>query len=127
VRASFLDREMMKALAQRHQEIFGEGQGMLLPEGKIGFFISLYTPNRENNHLSDKDLWNIQLSLHDQTLSPSSIKRLDQKHKWDSFFEGLSVWSREYLVVFDHELVGDAPTAVQLTLASPKAKAEFKF
>lgn len=99
---TILSQPFRNALAKRYEDLFGEPQPMLEEtSNKLGFFVSLYTMNKDINDLSDQDLWNIQLTQNGKTYKPVTIKKLSKKERWQPFFAYMTPWSKEYLLLFD--------------------------
>ena len=102
IHTTVLTPEFRKALSDRYQRIFNEPEPVLEEaSNNAGFFITLYTSDKELNDLSNKQLWSVQLNSQNQTRSPVLVKYLSDKPRWRPFFSGISPWSREYLVLFE--------------------------
>jgi hypothetical protein len=64
---------------------------------KIGFLVSVYTPDSSFQELENKNLWNIRYG----NLPVSKIQKLTDKDVLDAFFPFVNKWSTEYLVIFE--------------------------
>jgi hypothetical protein len=69
--------------------------------GKVGFFVSLYAPDDDRTDLANDQHWSIILDDGGNKVKPAVIKRMNDKERWRAFFDGISQWTYEYLVVFD--------------------------
>lgn len=132
--STFLNRAFLKALSSRYQRIFNEPQPILEEvSDKFGFFVSVYSANREKKDLTDNTIWNIQLKTDDKVKKPILIKHLPRKERWKPFFKGISPWSREYLILFKKSsahLSSDKllrKTRNVLVISSSEAKVEIEF
>lgn len=102
VYTTYLSQEFRNALGARYQRLFDERQPILEETGnKLGFFVSLYTMNKDVNDLTDQDLWNVILEENGQAKKPVVIKKLSKKERWAPFFPYITPWSKEYLILFE--------------------------
>ncbi len=100
--ATRLNTSFRSSLAKRYLKLFNEPQPILAElSAKSGFFVSVYTRNRDKRNLADQHIWNIQLSKGGEKVNPTTIRYLKDKSRWQPFFKDISPWSREYLVIFD--------------------------
>lgn len=100
--ATRLSPQFIKAFSDRYQKLFNETQPALQEAvSKTGFFVVLYTGNRDMMALDDERLWNVQLEVDGTLHKPASIKRLSPKERWQPFFKNITPWSQEYLVIYD--------------------------
>jgi hypothetical protein len=115
---TLLTKDFREALGARYQRIFNEPEPILSEAtNKAGVFISIYTSNKDLNHLGDKQLWTVQLDANNQLATPVLIKNLANKPRWKPFFGGISPWTKEYLVLFDQS----SPAITGLSqMVSPK-------
>lgn len=123
VHITYLTPAFREAMARRYERIFNEPLTQVAEASqKTGFFISLFTGNRDLIDLDNKDIWTIKLEVGASKLDPSRIERLRPKERWSPFFPEINQWSQEYLVLFDTPpkgSAGDAPQQLFLSLNSP--------
>lgn len=102
IQSTLLSLDFRKALTSRYKTLYNVEEALLSANSsKTGFFISVYTANREINDLSDKNIWSIYLKQGNNKLFPSNIELLRNKYRWKPFFKGITPWSKEFLVIFD--------------------------
>jgi hypothetical protein len=103
VNATILAQGFRKSVGDRYRRLFNIPQPFLEEASqKTGFFVTLFTPERQRGILDDGNQWSLVLEIPGQEpLRPVAIKFLSNKARWESFFEGIDTWSREYLVIFD--------------------------
>lgn len=101
VHATILSKEFRKALGERYQELFNEVQPVLSESTEnTGVFVSVFHRNEENSDLRDPNLWTIQFEKGGELLRPLKVERLREKERFQPFFRGINVWSKEYLLLF---------------------------
>jgi len=107
---TFLGDGFLGAFSNRYQRLY-QVQEPLLAEAtdKTGFFVSVFSPESKGYDLVDQQLWKIFLDDRDgRKIKPSLVKELGEKKRWEPFFRGVNHWSKEYLIVFDTNLVDPA-------------------
>lgn len=105
--ATVLTQEFRNALATRYETLYNEKQPLLEEASdKLAFFVSVYTANKEVRDIRDADLWNVQLESDGHIQKPVAIKYVSKKERWQPFFDYISPWSREYLVLFEIPAAG---------------------
>lgn len=121
VHITYLTPTFREAMARRYERIFREPLTQVAEASqKTGFFISLFTGNRDLIELDNKDIWSIKLEHGSSKLDPSRIERLRPKERWAPFFPDINQWSQEYLVLFDlppSGAAGDAPQNPKMFLS----------
>lgn len=102
IRTTYLGPEFQKALGDRLNRIMRKDAGYLgeAMSGRISFFISVYSHERDLADLTNKNYWTVLLNA-PSIAKPVAIKRINDKLRWKPFFDHISPWSQEYLVVFD--------------------------
>jgi hypothetical protein len=102
VSATYLSPEFRAAFARRFEKLFNAPQPFLEEaSNKAGFFVSIFSPERDGYDLTNDQLWSIQLRTEDRAHKPILVKRLDNKSRWRPFFLDVNNWSDEYLILFD--------------------------
>jgi hypothetical protein len=105
VTATVLTPEMRSALAKRYEQMFAVQQTVLDDSSsKSGFFVSVFSPNRQGYDIEDEVHWTILLQTGETPRRPMVVRRLDDKERWKPFFPEVSQWSKEYLIIFDENL-----------------------
>ena len=112
-----LNKSFLAAYSARYQRLFHEPQFVLTEVGnKMGFFVVLYTMNKNINALDDNSVWNVEVRQGDKVLKPEFIKKVRPKERWQPFFPQVSPWTVEYLVVFS-----EAAHQTDKAFSNPKA------
>ena len=102
VQSTLLSSAFRQAFAKRYQVLYSEKEPVLTEAStRTGFFVSLYTADRELGDMRDVNLWSIQLRKGEDSLKPIKVEKLREKERWRPFFKGISPWSHEFLVIFD--------------------------
>jgi hypothetical protein len=130
VSVTFLSGEFRQAFAKRYQSLFNEKENILeSPTDKTGFFVTLYSHSTDLAYLEDERLWNIQLVGPDGVKTPTMTKLLVPKERWSPFFPKISLWSKEYLVLFDGPTASSvgmvSKSQTKLIFSNPDAKLTF--
>jgi hypothetical protein len=100
--ATYLSPDFRSEFSKRYEQLFDAPQPFLEEaSNKVGFFVSLFSPERVGYDLTDELLWTIQLKTTERVHKPIMIKKLDQKARWKPFFPHVHNWSTEYLILFD--------------------------
>jgi hypothetical protein len=96
-----LNQPFLNSFAARYKRLFNEAAPILNEtSGKLGFFISLYSADTEQNRLDKSSLWNLQFQDRNSISKPEFIKTLRSKPEWHPFFPDVSPWTTEYIVLF---------------------------
>lgn len=112
-----LNANFREALAKRHEDIFHEPQPVLTEASQqTAFFVSIYSQNRALADINDPRLWTVQLKVGNTMLKPSLIKTLSPKERWAAFFPEISLWSSEYLVLFDQQPPANQPDSTNFSM-----------
>ncbi len=129
VQATYLSPEFRTAFKKRLESVFMQGALKFGHERtKAGFFVSVFTPDSDRMNLSNDQHWTILLASPDGDLKPVLIKKLNDKERWRAFFDGISHWTTEYLVVFDApNVTPNSPdlvekSSIKLTFANADGK-----
>lgn len=104
---TYLGEGFLGAFSNRYEKLYGVREPMLgEASDKTGFFVSIYSPHQKGYDLVDQELWKIFLDDSEgRKIRPAVIKNLSSKERWNPFFNGVNHWSREYLIVFDTNLI----------------------
>ena len=121
IHASYLYPEFRNALAKRLQDLYMQDTSGAFAEagGKAGFIVSVYSIDRDTSDLANTNHWTVLLDTKDGPIRPILVKKISDKKRWENFFEAMSPWSTDYLVVFD--VVAANPGDAQL-VDKPHAK-----
>ncbi len=124
---TYLSPNFRQAFAKRYEALFASPQPFLEEaSSKLGFFVSIFSPDDDKHDLKDEQLWHIQLKIGDTALKPTLVKRLSKKERWRPFFSDVHNWSYEYLVLFDTPAVALSANTLKgrsLTLSLSNADA----
>lgn len=100
--ATYLSPDFRAAFARRFEKLFDAPQPFLEEAtNKAGFFVTIFSPDRDGYDLTNDQLWTIQLKTAERAHKPVLIKKLDKKHRWTPFFPAVHSWSEEFLILFD--------------------------
>ena len=103
VHASYLYPEFRNAIAKRLQELYMQDTSGAFSEagGKSAFIMTVYGVENDSADLSNSNHWTVLLDSKEGPMRPILIKKITDKRRWQNFFETMSPWSADYLVVFD--------------------------
>lgn len=128
--ATYLSPEFRSAFAQRMARVY-KNAPMQFEEAsaKAGFFVTIEAPNDDRIDLTNPHHWSIFLGSNDKNpLKPVLVKKLDDKERWRAFFDSVTPWTTEYLIVFDAPSVNAnskdlvAKTPINLMFANADAQ-----
>lgn len=130
IHATYLSPEFRSALVERLGKIYLEDAGAAFQEAsaKAGFIVTVYGLDRDTVDLSNTNHWTILFENKDGPVKPILVKKIGDKVRWRNFFETISPWTQDYLVVFDKTAVNpNAENLVEkpitrLTLASGEGR-----
>jgi len=131
IQVTYLSPEFRTAFTKRMQSIYlNDAVSFEHERTKAGFFVTLYTPVDSHADLMNNQHWTILYGEGDKAMKPILVKRLNDKERWRGFFDGISKWTNEYLVVFDaanvtpHSpaLVQENPTILTFANADGRVK-----
>ena len=125
-RVTYLSPAFMKAYETREQAL------QLIPlhafgtlTHKIGFLVSLFTPNDTAERFADNTYWSITLQVGEQTYKRTLLLPQREKLRLQSFFPHISSWSKEFLLVFTPDDLTSTPkqshAPLRLSLHHPQA------
>jgi len=129
VTATYLSPEFRGAFAKRMESVYKRSDVLFEEaDAKAGFFVSVHAPNEERTDLANPQHWSIFLASNEGPIRPVLVKRLSDKERWRAFFDSVTEWTTEYLIVFDVPSVNTnspelvAKTAMNLTFANADAQ-----
>jgi len=107
VHATYLSPEFRGALVDRMKKIYLEDAGAMFQEAssKAGFIVTIYGLDRDTVDLANANHWTILFENKDGPVKPVLVKKISDKVRWRNFFETISPWTQDYLVVFDKTAV----------------------
>jgi hypothetical protein len=102
IHATYLYPEFRSQLAKRLKELYVQDAGAFADaDGKSGFFITVFASERDSADLGNTNHWSILLETKEGPVRPVLVRKISDKQRWRNFFENVTPWSVEYLVVFD--------------------------
>jgi hypothetical protein len=103
VHATYLSPEFRTALLNRVKNLYLEDAGGSFQEAssKAGFIVTAYGLERETVDLTNPSHWTLLFESKDGPVKPVLVKKISDKIRWRNFFETMSPWTSDYLVVFD--------------------------
>lgn len=127
IRATHFSPDFRAAFVDRLKRILLQNEpGLALPEGKVNFFVSIFTPERGKDDLNNPNYWTILLKTPQGDVKPASVRKINDKTRWSPFFDYVNDWSNEYFIEFDSPQGQDAqmvaPNNVQVTFANADAR-----
>lgn len=107
VHATYLSPEFRSALVDRMSKIYLEDAGAAFQEAsaKAGFVVTVYGLDRDTVDLSNPSHWTILFENKEGPVKPVLVKRIGDKVRWRNFFETITPWTEDYLIVFDKTAV----------------------
>lgn len=125
VKATLLTDVFLHAFRQRHSFITEENDSLLnttQENQQVAFLITLESPSEAE--LNDPLFWTVQLQSGEISLTPAVIKRISNKTKLELFFQGITPWSKEYLLIFKPTYNADK---MRLVVGNARAKVKLDF
>jgi hypothetical protein len=105
VTATYLSPNFRQAFAKRLERVYIKSELNLSEANeKAGFFISIHSPEDDRVDLTNPHHWTVALENSSQPkniIKPILIKKLNDKERWRAYFDTVTEWTSEYLVVFD--------------------------
>ena len=107
IHATYLSPEFRSALVDRMEKIYLEDAGAAFQEAsaKAGFLVTVYGLDRDTVDLANTSHWTILFENKDGPVKPVLVKKIGDKVRWRNFFETISPWTQDYLIVFDRTAV----------------------
>jgi hypothetical protein len=124
--ATYLADPFKQEFEKRRKNILGDKDSPFMPaQGKVAVFVSVYSPTRELNDMTDPKLWTLELQTEAGTVMAKTVTKMKNKYEWQSYFPYIDSWSSEFLVVFDVPEEDQMP--VQFYFANLEAKTHLQF
>jgi hypothetical protein len=119
--ATYLSPEFRSALAKRVQKLYLDESAGAFEEAttKSGFIVTVYGLDRDTTDLANTNHWTLIFETKDGPVRPVLVRKINDKVRWRNFFETISPWTTDYLVVFDRASIN--PGAENL-VEKPKTK-----
>lgn len=107
IHATYLSPEFRNALVKRVQKLYLEDAAGAFQEAssKAGFIVTAYGLERESVDLANSNHWTLLFETKDGPVKPVLVRKINDKIRWRNFFETMSPWTSDYLVVFDRAAV----------------------
>ena len=128
--ATYLSPEFRSAFATRLERVYKHAPTQFEEAStKAGFFVTIEAPDDARIDLANPHHWSIFLDGEGSaSIKPVIVKKLDDKERWRAFFDNVTPWTTEYLIIFDapnvnansSELV--AKTPINLMFANADAQ-----
>jgi hypothetical protein len=133
--ATYLSPEFRSALVKRVQKLYMEDAAGAFEEAssKAGFIVTIYGLERETVDLSNTSHWTLIFETKDGPVRPVLVRKINDKIRWRNFFETISPWTSDYLVVFDRAAVNPGATNLvekpktKLVLATGEGKVQLEW
>lgn len=121
IHATYLYPGFRAQLARRLKDLYLQDAGGAFSEAnsKSGFLVTLYGDERDSVDLANTNHWTVILETNEGPQRPILVRKITDKQRWRNFFESISPWSTDYLVVF--EIPAANPGAENL-VEKPRAK-----
>lgn len=102
IQATYLYPEFKASLVRRLKDLYLQDAGAFTEsDSKSGFFVSVFASDRDGVDLANTNHWTILLDTPQGGIRPVLVRKITDKRRWGHFFESVTPWSVEYLVVFD--------------------------
>lgn len=105
--ATYLSPEFRSALVKRVEKLYLQDAGGAFQEAstKASFIVTVYGLDRDTVDLTNTNHWTLLFETKEGPVKPVLVKKITDKVRWRNFFETISPWSFDYLVVFDRAAV----------------------
>lgn len=106
ISVTYLSPEFQQAFAKRMNSHSPQlPQGLKVASSKMGFLVSIFSPEKSKTALEDPSLWTLMVDIDGRRKLPEKVKKLREKERWEPYFPYINRWSVEYLVLFDEPLI----------------------
>ncbi|MCX6123624.1 MAG: hypothetical protein NTV34_02570 [Proteobacteria bacterium] len=102
IHATYLYPEYRAQLAKRLKTLYLQDAGAFTEaDSKSGFFVTVFGSERDSTDLSNTNHWTLLLEGKDGPIRPVLVRKITDKKRWRNFFESVTPWTADYLLVFD--------------------------
>jgi len=102
ISVTYLYPQFRSHLAKRLKDVYMQDAGAFSEaDSKSGFFVSVFGSERDTSDLANTNHWTILLDSKGGPMRPVLVRKITDKLRWRNFFEHVTPWSVDYLVVFD--------------------------
>ncbi len=107
VHATYLSPEFRSALVKRLEKLYLQDAAGAFQEAssKAGFIVTVYGLDRDSVDLTNTNHWTLLFESKEGPVKPILVKKISDKIRWRNFFETMTPWTTDYLVVFDRTAV----------------------
>ncbi len=135
VHATYLSPEFRTSLLKRANELYLEGAPDAFNEAtsKAGFIVTAYGLDRDSVDLLNPNHWTLLFESKEGPVKPVLVKKINDKLRWRNFFETMTPWTTDYLVVFDRVAVNPGADNLvekpitKLTMATGEGKIQLEW
>lgn len=115
--ATYLSPAFRAAFARRYTRVYKKDMVEFVEATqKAGFFVIIQSPTDDRTDLTNPQHWTLVMNTKDGPMKPILVKKLNDKERWRAFFDSVTKWTTEYLVVFDAPAVNaNSPDLVEKT------------
>ncbi len=107
IHATYLSPEFRSSLVKRVEKLYLQDAGGAFQEAssKAGFIVTVYGLDRDSVDLTNTNHWTLLFESKEGVVKPILVKRINDKIRWRNFFETMTPWTTDYLLVFDRTAV----------------------
>jgi hypothetical protein len=107
IHATYLSPEFRSALVKRVEKLYLQDAGGAFQEAssKAGFIVTVYGLDRDTVDLTNTSHWTLLFDSKEGAVKPILVKKISDKIRWRNFFETMTPWTTDYLVVFDRAAI----------------------
>ncbi len=107
IHATYLSPEFRTALVKRLEKLYLQDAGGAFQEAssKAGFIVTVYGLDRDSVDLTNTNHWTLLFESKEGSVKPILVKKISDKIRWRNFFDTISPWTTDYLVVFDRAAI----------------------
>jgi hypothetical protein len=135
IHATYLSPEFRTSLIKRVNNLYLEDAGESFKEAtsKAGFIVTAYGQDRETVDLNNPNHWTLLFESKEGPVKPVLVKKISDKIRWRNFFETMTPWTTDYLVVFDRVAVNPGAANLvetpitKLTMATGEGKIQLEW
>ncbi len=135
VHATYLSPEFRASLIKRTNDLYLEDAAESFKEAssKAGFIVTAYGQERESVDMMNPSHWTLLFESKEGPVKPILVKKITDKIRWRNFFETMTPWTVDYLVVFDRTAVNPGAENLvekpitKLTMATGEGKIKLEW